>query len=71
MRVELARTLMLTTSESLSQIALSCGLVDQAHLCRCFRRVMGTTPAVWRRSRATGALAADPIAVSSEVATGL
>jgi len=71
MRVERARTLMLTTSESLSQIALSCGLVDQAHLCRCFRRVMGTTPAVWRRSRATGALAADPIAVSSEVATGL
>jgi AraC family transcriptional regulator len=54
LRVERARTLMLTTSESLSQIALACGLADQAHLCRCFRRVTGTTPGFWRRSRATG-----------------
>jgi len=67
MRVERARTLMLTTCESLSQIALACGLVDQAHLCRCFRRVTGTTPAVWRRSRATGALRAGLAAVSHEV----
>src|ERR1700733_8033540 len=54
LRVERARTLMLTTSESLSQIALACGLADQAHLCRCFRRVTGTTPGFWRRSHATG-----------------
>ena len=49
-RVERARTLMLTTSESLSQIALACGLADQAHLCHCFRRVTGMTPAAWRRN---------------------
>jgi AraC-like DNA-binding protein len=49
-RVERARTLMLTTSESLSQIALACGLVDQAHLCRCFRQVTGMTPGAWRRA---------------------
>jgi len=54
LRVERAKTLMLTTTESLSQIALACGLADQAHLCRCFRRVTGTTPGFWRRSRATG-----------------
>ena len=53
-RIERARTLMLNTSESLSQIALACGLVDQAHLCKCFRQVMGTTPGAWRRNHATG-----------------
>jgi AraC-like DNA-binding protein len=54
-RVERARTLMLTTSESLSQIALVCGLVDQAHFCRCFRQVTGMTPGAWRRSVADDA----------------
>ncbi len=52
MRVERARTLMLNTTESLSQIALACGLVDQAHLCRCFRQVTGMTPGAWRRRHA-------------------
>lgn len=61
MRVARARTLMLTTSESLSQIALACGLVDQAHLCKCFRRAMGTTPAAWRRSHITAPGSAGPI----------
>jgi AraC family transcriptional regulator len=65
LRVERARTLMLTTSESLSQIALACGLADQAHLCRCFRRVTGTTPGFWRRSRATG-----PRTVNGETTAG-
>lgn len=54
MKVERARTLMLTTSESLSQIALACGLVDQAHFCRCFRRATGLTPGAWRRIHGTG-----------------
>jgi AraC family transcriptional regulator len=54
MRIERAKTLMLTTSSSFSRIAFACGLVDQAHLCRCFRQVTGTTPGVWRHSHATG-----------------
>jgi AraC family transcriptional regulator len=54
-RVERARALMLTTSESLSQIAAACGLVDQAHLSKCFRQARGTPPGAWRRSHATGA----------------
>ena len=53
-RVERAQTLMMTTRESLSQIALACGLLDQAHLCKCFRQVTGTTPGAWRRNHATG-----------------
>jgi AraC family transcriptional regulator len=53
-RIKRAQTLMMTTCESLSQIALACGLLDQAHLCKCFRQATGTTPGAWRRSHATG-----------------
>jgi AraC family transcriptional regulator len=53
-RIERARILMLTTSDSLSQIADSCGLADQAHFCRWFRQTIGMTPAAWRRSHALG-----------------
>jgi AraC family transcriptional regulator len=53
-RIQRAQTLMQSTCESLSQIALACGLLDQAHLCRCFRQVTGTTPGAWRRSHAIG-----------------
>jgi AraC-like DNA-binding protein len=50
-RVEKAQQLMLTTAEALSGIALSCGMSDQSHLTRWFRRIVGETPAVWRRAR--------------------
>lgn len=50
-RVERAQGLMLSTSASLSAIALDCGLADQAHLSRLFRRVVGETPRAWRRAR--------------------
>ena len=49
-RVRRAQTLMLRTDETLSQIACACGLTDQAHLTRLFRRVLGETPLVWRRT---------------------
>src|SRR5579863_1820148 len=48
-RVELAARYMLTTDAPLSDIALRCGFVDQAHLCRHFRQSVGQTPAAWRR----------------------
>jgi transcriptional regulator GlxA family with amidase domain len=50
-RVELACTMMRTTREPLSQIAVACGLCDQAHLCKAFRRIVGTTPSAWRRAK--------------------
>jgi AraC-like DNA-binding protein len=50
-RVERAQTLMLQTREPLSQIALACGLSDQAHLCNLFRRLVGQSPSHWRRSQ--------------------
>ena len=49
LRLELAQTLMLTTQDPLSQIALLCGLADQAHLSKLFRLEVGETPGAWRR----------------------
>lgn len=50
-RIARAQEMMLTTDEPLSQIALACGLADQAHLSRWFRRLLGVTPYMWRRER--------------------
>jgi len=49
-RIRRAQSLMLETNDTLSQIACACGLTDQAHLTRLFRRIVGTTPMLWRRS---------------------
>ena len=49
-RVRHAQTLMLTTSEPLSEIALICGFVDQPHMTRCFTRQVDQTPFVWRHN---------------------
>ena len=51
-RMERAQGLMLSTEKSLSEIAAECGLADQAHLTRLFRRAVGESPAAWRRARA-------------------
>jgi AraC family transcriptional regulator len=51
-RVERAQGLMLTTTTPLAQIAVSCGLADQAHFTRLFRRFAGESPRAWRRARA-------------------
>ncbi|MBI1682773.1 helix-turn-helix domain-containing protein [Caulobacter hibisci] len=48
-RLEHAQALMLETDDSLAHIAAVCGLADQAHLTRLFRRHTGQTPNVWRR----------------------
>jgi AraC family transcriptional regulator len=48
-RIERSQELMLTTDEPLSQIGLACGLCDQAHFSRLFRRVVGSSPSAWRR----------------------
>jgi transcriptional regulator GlxA family with amidase domain len=51
-RLERAQGLMLTTDAPLGQIALDCGLADQAHLSRLFKQIVGDSPAAWRRARA-------------------
>lgn len=50
-RVELACTMMSTTREPLSQIAIACGMCDQAHLSNVFRRMIGMSPLAWRREQ--------------------
>lgn len=54
-RVEFAKYRMLNSDAPLCEIALDCGLADQAHLSRIFRRVTGTTPSAWRRYMGTPA----------------
>jgi AraC family transcriptional regulator len=53
-RLARARHLMLTSDMPLSEVALSCGLADQAHLCKLFRKAVGLSPAAWRRERRAG-----------------
>jgi len=49
-RVERAKRMMTTTREQLTEIALACGFADQSHLNRSFRRVVGMSPGLWRRT---------------------
>jgi AraC-like DNA-binding protein len=52
-RMERAQGLMLSTDASLAQIAVDCGLADQAHFSKVFRRFAGESPGAWRRARMT------------------
>jgi AraC family transcriptional regulator len=48
-RLERACHLMITSAASLSEIALSVGFSDQAHLARRFRQAFDQSPSRWRR----------------------
>jgi AraC family transcriptional regulator len=48
-RLERACHLMITSSASLSEIALSVGLSHSAHLSKLFRQALGQSPSSWRR----------------------
>ena len=48
-RVELATQLLSTTSLPIKVIAAQCGFSDQSHMTRLFRRLVGVTPAVFRK----------------------
>jgi AraC-like DNA-binding protein len=50
MRVAKARQLLENTDEQCGQIALATGFCDQSYFTKHFRRLMGTTPANYRRS---------------------
>jgi AraC-like DNA-binding protein len=50
-RIERAQEMMLLTDDPLASIAIACGLADQSHLTRLFHRIVGMSPASWRRSR--------------------
>ncbi|WP_440657875.1 helix-turn-helix domain-containing protein [Ensifer adhaerens] len=50
-RVERAKQLLLKNEASLTTVAAETGFSDQAHFTRVFRKVVGATPASWKRSR--------------------
>jgi transcriptional regulator GlxA family with amidase domain len=58
-RMRLAQDLLITTVAPLSHVALECGLYDQAHFSRAFRRNVGISPRVFRRQFTSEALRAD------------
>jgi AraC-like DNA-binding protein len=47
--IERAQHLMLTTSATLSEIAVTCGLSDHSHMTRLFRRIVDASSAEWRK----------------------
>jgi AraC family transcriptional regulator len=49
-RVKKAQDMMLLTGESLATIAVECGFADQSHFTRIFSRMVGVSPAAWRRA---------------------
>jgi AraC-like DNA-binding protein len=60
-RLERACHLMMTSAKALSEIALSVGFSDQAHLCRLFRQAFGQSPANWRRDLEPTGGVGDPV----------
>jgi AraC family transcriptional regulator len=50
-RVERAKLMMTSTRQLLAAIAMACGFADQSHLNRSFRRRVGVSPGIWRRTQ--------------------
>ena len=52
MRIEYARSLLLNTNQSVSQIALACGFTDVSYFLKLFKRHVGSTALSFRKLRA-------------------
>ena len=50
-RIECAQNLLLTSNAAIAAIALDCGFSDQSHFTTVFKKVVGASPAEWRRNR--------------------
>ena len=48
-RIRRSQQLMLSSRATLAQIAVDCGMFDQAHFTRVFRKIVGLNPSLWRR----------------------
>jgi AraC family transcriptional regulator len=73
-RIELAKVMLRTTTESLASISYGCGFSSQAHFTTLFKSMTGRTPAAWRAALSallvgklwTGKIA--PLALAASVA---
>jgi AraC-like DNA-binding protein len=61
-RILHAKMLMASSKAPLARIAFDCGLCDQAHFSRAFRRVVGVSPNVWRRQVSSTRMSSLPAA---------
>ncbi|WP_341795940.1 MULTISPECIES: AraC family transcriptional regulator [unclassified Pseudomonas] len=50
-RMQLARTLLLTSNEPVGLIATACGFADESYFSRCFRKAHGLAPGQFRREK--------------------
>ncbi len=48
-RLSLSKLMLESTNDDLAEIALACGFADQSHFTRTFSRIVGLSPAAWRR----------------------
>lgn len=67
-RIDHAKTLMRDGSQTLADVALSCGFADQSHFTRTFSRLVGLSPRSWRRRNVAGDTL-PPAGASSAVAS--
>ena len=67
-RIHHAQAIMVSSQEPLAKIALDCGMADQSHFCRAFRRVVGVSPALWRRRLSNGDALPDRAQEASDAA---
>ncbi len=64
LRVERAKSLLVSSDLTIAEIALACGFADQSHLTRVFGQIVGVPPARWRRrSVDITEMATDPAAL--------
>ncbi len=66
MRLRIASRALIYTTESLSELALSCGFADQSHFTREFRRQFGRTPRDYREHYKAVAAVSGPKSAASE-----
>jgi AraC family transcriptional regulator len=49
LRIEKAKSLLMSSRRALAEIALECGFADQSHFSRTFQRAVGSSPGEWQR----------------------